>query len=171
MKLAIHEPINNEIANRILEEVLKARSCRRDPNIFLYINSPGGDVDAGYSIYESLRMSGKRVITYATNNVYSCAVLIYLAGEYRFAHNHSSFMIHEPYHETGDDRMTSKNYSRNLNELNECIDNFFSLICSRCNLTMPKLKKFLQKAPDGEWYFRTDLAMKLGIVHEIGLPG
>lgn len=170
MKLAINEPITNDTANKVLEEVIIGRHIKHDPNLIIYINSPGGDVDAGYAIYESLRMSGKRIITYAANHVYSCAVIIYLAGDLRYAHNYSTFMIHEPYHESCDDKMTYKSYNRNLNELNSCINEFFDLICERSELTPTKLKKYLQKAPDGDWYFRTELAMKLGVVHEIGLP-
>jgi len=172
VKLAIMEPISNETVNRVLEEVLIGRSNRRDPNIFVYINSPGGDVAAGYAIYETLRLSGKRVITYAVNHVYSCAVLIYMAGDVRCANEHSSFMIHEPYHELGDDKMNVKAYQKNMEELTECIDGFFDVLCRGTpHLTPAKVKKYLQKAPEGDWYFKSDVAKRLGIVHEIGMPG
>jgi ATP-dependent Clp protease protease subunit len=170
VKLAIMEPISNETVNKVIEEILICRANRRDPNIFLYVNSPGGDVDAGYAIYEALRLSGKRIISYAVNHVYSCAVLVYLVGDMRFANNYSNFMIHEPYHELGDDKMNFKAYQRNIGELTECIDGFFKLICDRTELTPAKIKRYLQKAPEGEWYFKSDLAKKIGIVHEIGMP-
>jgi len=165
------EPISNETVTKVLEEVLICRANRRDQNIFLYINSPGGDVDAGYAIYETLRLSGKRIISYAVNHVYSCAVLVYMAGDIRFANPHSDFMIHEPYHEISDDKMSVKGYQKNMEDLSECVNEFFNVICSRTeHLTIAKLKKYIQKAPEGDWYFKSDLAMKLGITHEMGMP-
>jgi ATP-dependent Clp protease protease subunit len=170
VKFAITEPITQETVNKVLELVLVSKSNRRDDNLFIYINSPGGDVDAGYAIYELLRLSGKRVVTYAVNQVYSCAVLLYLAGDYRFANNHSTFMIHEPYHELPNEMMTRKVYKANMDELDECVNGFFSVICERSNLTMEKIRKAILKAPEGDWYIKLEQAMKLGIVHDIGLP-
>jgi ATP-dependent Clp protease protease subunit len=170
VRFSITEPITHETVNKVLELVLMSKGNRRDDKIFLYINSPGGDIDAGYAIYELLRLSGKKIITYAINQVYSCAVLVYLAGDYRFANNHSMFLIHEPYHEISDDKLTIKGYKENIEDLNECVNGFFKILCERSELTMDKIKKALQKSPEGDWFLKIEQAKKLGIVHEIGLP-
>lgn len=173
MRLAIMEPITNETVNKVVHEVLLSKANRRDPTIYVYLNSPGGDVDAGYAIYETLRLSGKNIITYAANNVFSCAVIIYLAGELRFANEYSNFMIHEPYHEIcgeGSSKLNLDEYKKSIDDLTTCIDGYIKLITKRTGLSAAKIKKYIKDAPDGDWYFKTDLAIKLGIVHHIGMP-
>jgi len=169
MRISIFEPITDDTANRVVEEILNQKYNRKDEYICVYINSPGGDVDAGFSIYETLRLSGKYIVTYAVNHIHSCAIIIYLAGQQRFANNYSNFLIHDPYHEV-DDRMSVKKYKQNAIELEKCIDDYFQLICDRSKLTIPKIKKYVKNAPEGDWYFKADVAMKYDMVHQIGFP-
>jgi ATP-dependent Clp protease protease subunit len=169
MRISIFEPITDDTANRVVEEILYQRGNRKDEYLFAYINSPGGDVDAGYAIYEAMRLSGKYVVTYAANHIHSCAIIIYLAGEQRFANNYSNFLIHNPYHEI-DDRMTVKKYKQHSDELEQCIEGYFKIICDRSKLTIPKIKKKIKNAPEGDWFFKADEAMSLGIAHQIGFP-
>lgn len=169
MRISIFEPITDDTANRVVEEILYQRGNRKDDYLFAYINSPGGDVDAGYAIYEAMRLSGKYVVTYAASHIHSCAIIIYLAGEQRFANNYSNFLIHNPYHEI-DDRMTVKKYKQHSDELEQCIDGYFKIICDRSKLTIPKIKKKIKNAPEGAWFFKAEEAMSLGIAHQIGFP-
>lgn len=65
----------------------------------IYINSPGGSIPASLAIYDIIRSyidKGYKINTIACGHVASCGVLIFLAGEYRFAYKHTSFFIHTP---------------------------------------------------------------------------
>jgi ATP-dependent Clp protease, protease subunit len=140
-----------------------------DPTIYVYINSEGGDFSAGMCMYEALRLSGKKIVTFGMWQVCSAAVLVYLAGDERFAHNYTEFLIHEVQQEGGDDGK-AKDKKRSADELENDNDRMFSLIAERTNLTKARIKKNIAKAPNEDWKFCTDDAKRYGIVHEIGLP-
>jgi len=168
MEIVIAEPITEETVNRVLVEMLMKKD---DDEIIVYLNSHGGDVEAGYAIYELFKLSGKKIITYAVNNVFSCAIVIYLAGDERYASNYSNFMIHEPYHAYGEDAgLGSKEYRQQLKVIKKTVEEYFKVISKHTLLTPQKIKKYIQTSDDGDWGFKTPLAKKLGLVTKIGLP-
>lgn len=165
MNIIIAEEISNATVTYVLKEML---TNSKDPQINVYINSEGGELDAAYAIYELLRLSGKRVITYALNNVCSAAVVIYLASDERLASNYSTFMIHEPSHEYGDGaRFGTTKYKNNIKDLNKITEDYFKLIAKHTSLTIIRIKN---ATADTDWYFKTAHAKKLGLVTKIGLP-
>ena len=81
----------------------------------VYINSPGGEVECGYALYEILKLTGYKIITYAINECFSSAITVYLAGDERCATTYSTFMVHEPYHEYDNEtNLTTKSYKMSL---------------------------------------------------------
>lgn len=177
MDILIAEPITNATVNRVLFEILERKNSEEgfiDESLMVYVNSPGGDVEAGYALYEILKLTGRKIYTYAINEVFSCAVVIYLAGDERYATNRSNFMIHEPYHELESDEngvnMTTSTYKKNLKELEDATNEYFKLIAQNTDLTPQKIRKNINKTRNGDWYFRAEMAQKLGLVTEIGVP-
>jgi ATP-dependent Clp protease protease subunit len=173
MDIFILEPISNTTVNHVLQEIIKQKESK-DEDLRVYLNSPGGDVQAGYAIYELLKLSGRKVITYAINEVFSCAVAIYLAGEERYATNYSQFMIHEPYHEFEQDdnsglSMTTSSYKKNLKELEEVTNEYFKVISKHTALTPQKIKNAISKTKSGDWYITAVQAKKFSIVTKIGV--
>jgi ATP-dependent protease ClpP protease subunit len=170
MNLFIFGDITTEMTNQLIRDVVETK----DSVIYVYINSEGGLGDCDYAIYEALRLSGKRIVTHAVQNVCSAAVTVYLAGDERYATNKANFMIHEAYHVDEKDseevKNTTRSYKMNLRDLRSITDSYFKLICSRSTLTMTKLKNYVHKAPNGDWTFGTALAKKYGIVHKVGFP-
>jgi len=61
------------------------------------INSPGGDVFDGIAIYNSLKNSGKKVITYNDSLAASIASVIFMAGEKKVMYDTSELMVHKPW--------------------------------------------------------------------------
>jgi ATP-dependent Clp protease protease subunit len=171
MDIFILEPITNNVVNRVLQEIV-ANKANKDSTLMVYINSVGGDVESAYAIYEILKLSGRKVITYAVSEIFSCAVTVYLAGDERYATEYSNFMIHEPYHEFEQDEnglnMTTTSYKRNLKELEEVTNEFFKLISRNTTLTPQRIKNFIHKSKNGDWYFRSGFAKKIGMVTKIG---
>jgi ATP-dependent Clp protease protease subunit len=91
-------PINDDVANLIIAQLLflEAESPERD--IYLYINSPGGVASAGLAIYDTMQFIEADVCTYCMGMSASAAALILAAGTpgKRFALPHSRIMIHQP---------------------------------------------------------------------------
>jgi len=138
----------------------------------VYINCDGGEGTCDYAIFEHLRLSGKKIITHAVDQVCSSAITVYLAGEERYATEYSQFMIHKPFHQTQEahERLTEDRYQKDCKELKLLTIEYFQLIASRSNLTTQKIRYYVSKARDGEWWFSSKDAKALGIVTNIGFP-
>jgi hypothetical protein len=79
-------------------------------------------------------------------------------------------MIHEVYHDLNTEKKTIDSYRKNITELKNSTDGYFKLIANRTKLSLTRLKNFVKKAPEGDWFFDITVAKTEGIVMEIGLP-
>lgn len=171
MFICVNEEITNATVNRILEILLT--KDQEDKNITVFINSQGGCVDSGYAVHDLLRLSGCNITTYAVSEVFSSAIIIYLAGDIRYATEHSSFMVHEPFHEyeaNSSSSMTAHSYRKNLKELQDSTNEYFKLISKYTTLTPQKIKNYISKADSGDWFFKASAAKNFGLVMRIGVP-
>jgi len=172
MDIFISGIISNTTVNHVLQEILKKEKLQ-SKTVTVYINSQGGDVESGYAIYEILKLSGLKVITYAISKVFSSAITVYLAGEERYATNYSNFMVHEPYHIYDEEdviEMTTTSYKKYLKELQGATNEYFKLISKHTKVTPQTIKKYIAKETEGDWYFQAEIAKKLGFVTKIGVP-
>lgn len=64
--------------------------------ITLFINSPGGEVDSGLAIYDTMRAIGCPIRTVCTGTAASMAAILFLSGDKREMLPHSKVMIHDP---------------------------------------------------------------------------
>ncbi len=89
--------INKELAEKIIRQLLVLEADSSDP-IRLYIDSPGGDADAGFSIFDMIRFINAPVYTIGIGLVASAAAIVLLASpkERRFAFPNSRYLIHQP---------------------------------------------------------------------------
>ena len=78
----------------VLNQIQSASSAE---SLTIHINSQGGDVDAGFAIYDILRSVGKPITTIIEGQCYSIATVIALAGDSRLATQNSGFLIHNPW--------------------------------------------------------------------------
>ncbi len=89
--------VSEELAERIIRQLLILDADNTDP-IYLYIDSPGGDVYAGFAIFDTIRFISSPVTIIGTGLIASAAALILLAvpKERRFGLPNSSYLIHQP---------------------------------------------------------------------------
>lgn len=89
--------IDKESADTIIKQLLVLDGESSEP-IKLFINSPGGDVDAGYAIYDMVRFIASPVTMIGMGLVASAAVLVLLAvpAERRIGLPNSTYLIHQP---------------------------------------------------------------------------
>lgn len=90
-------PINDDIANLIIAQLLFLESENPEKDIKLYINSPGGVVSAGMAIYDTMQYVKPDVQTICVGQAASAAALLMTAGKKgkRFSLPNSRFMIHQ----------------------------------------------------------------------------
>ena len=91
-------PVTDESANLVVAQLLFLESENPDKDIFFYINSPGGSVTAGMSIYDTMNFIKPNVSTLCWGQAASMGAFLLSAGEKgkRFALPNSRIMIHQP---------------------------------------------------------------------------
>jgi len=91
-------PVEDHMANLVVAQLLFLESENPDKDIHLYINSPGGAVNAGLAIYDTMQFIKPDVSTVCIGQAASMGALILTggAGGKRFALPHSRMMVHQP---------------------------------------------------------------------------
>lgn len=89
--------VNKDSADRLIKDLIVLESESNDP-VSIFVNSPGGDVDAGFAIYDMIRFVSCPVTMVGMGLVASAAALILLAvpAERRVGLPNSSYLIHQP---------------------------------------------------------------------------
>jgi ATP-dependent Clp protease protease subunit len=91
-------PVNDATANVVVAQLLFLESENPDKDIFLYINSPGGSVSAGLSIFDTMNFIKPDVSTLCMGMAASMGSFLLMAGARgkRFALPNARVMIHQP---------------------------------------------------------------------------
>jgi ATP-dependent Clp protease, protease subunit len=91
-------PVNDDVANVIIAQMLFLDADNPERDIFLYINSPGGSVSAGLAIYDTMQYMKSPVNTICMGLAASMGAFLLAAGRNgkRSALPHSRIMIHQP---------------------------------------------------------------------------
>ena len=95
----IGSPIDDNIANLVIAQLLFLQTEDSDKDINLYINSPGGSVTSGLSIYDTMQFIKPDVNTYCIGQAASMASVLLSAGKKgkRYALPYSRIMLHQPW--------------------------------------------------------------------------
>ncbi|MEP7281216.1 MAG: ATP-dependent Clp endopeptidase proteolytic subunit ClpP [Rubrivivax sp.] len=91
-------PINDQSANLVCAQMLFLESENPDKDIFLYINSPGGSVSSGLSVFDTMNFVKPDISTLCLGMAASMGSFLLMAGAKgkRFALPNSKIMIHQP---------------------------------------------------------------------------
>lgn len=89
-------PINDAVANAVTAQLLFLESQEPDKDIFMYINSPGGDVSSGIGIYDAMQYVKPDINTVCTSHAMSMGCFLLAAGTAgkRYALPHARIMMH-----------------------------------------------------------------------------
>ena len=91
-------PIDDQVANLIIAQMLFLASEDPEKDISLYINSPGGSITAGMAILDTMRLVEPAIVTFCVGQAASMAAVLLACGTKgkRYALPHSRVLIHQP---------------------------------------------------------------------------
>lgn len=94
----VMQGIDDKLQAKVTSQLLVLEAIDPDAPVTVFINSPGGSIDAGFGIYDMLKFISCPVRTIGAGVVASAAVLVYLGGDKgsRLAFPNSRFLIHQP---------------------------------------------------------------------------
>jgi ATP-dependent Clp protease protease subunit len=92
-------PIDDQVGNLVMAQLLHLESDDPDKDINLYINSPGGDITSLFAVYDTMQYIRPDVSTIVMGQAASAAAVLLAAGARgkRFALPHSRVLIHQPH--------------------------------------------------------------------------
>ncbi len=96
--MLLAEPITKDLAERVCSKLLLLEQDSESKPITLYINSPGGDVDAGFAVFDMARFIAAPVRCISAGLAASAAVVVLLAApkQRRLSLPNSRFLMHQP---------------------------------------------------------------------------
>ena len=155
-------PINDEVANLVIAQLLFLQSEDPKKEISLYINSPGGVVTAGLAIIDTMRHIQPPVSTVCVGMAASMAAVMLAAGEKgkRFVLPNAEVMIHQPHGgaegQAADIEITAKQIIKLRERLNKIL----------ADATGQPLKK-IEADVDRDFFMTAEESVKYGIVDKV----
>ncbi|MBE6148292.1 MAG: hypothetical protein E7167_02085 [Firmicutes bacterium] len=128
--------------------------------IKIYIDSPGGDLIATFTMINSIRMSKTPVWTINIGAAYSGGFFTFIAGHKRFAYPLSSFLFHEGSTGTSGDAGKFRNFA---DFYKKELDNLKKVVLEYTDITEEDYEKHI----NDDWWFTAKEALEYGICDEI----
>ncbi len=155
-------PIDDEVANLVVAQLLFLQSEDPKKDISLYINSPGGVVTAGMAIYDTMQAVSCDVRTYCMGQCASMGAVLLCAGApgKRFALPNSRIMIHQPW---GGAEGTAADVNIQVQELLRMKSMLNGIIARHCGCTAAKVAKDTER----DHFMSAGEALKYGLVDEV----
>ena len=156
--------MDDQSANLVVAQLLFLESENPDKDIFFYINSPGGSVSAGMSIYDTMNFIKPNVSTLCLGQAASMGAFLLSAGEKgkRFALPNSRIMIHQPLISGGLSGQASdiEIHAKELLKLKEKLNRLFAKHCGRDLAD-------LERDTDRDNYMSAEEAKEYGLVDQV----
>ena len=155
-------PINDEIANVVIAQLLFLEAEEPEKDIMLYINSPGGHVTAGMAIYDTMQYVRCDVATICMGQAASMGAFLLASGTKgkRFALPHSRVMIHQPLAgfqgQATDIDIHAKEILKTRDTLNE-------LLSKHTGKPVSKIKEDTER----DYFMSSDEAKNYGLIDEV----
>jgi ATP-dependent Clp protease, protease subunit len=155
-------PIDDNVGNLIMAQLLHLESEDPDKDISLYINSPGGDVSALLAIYDTMQYIKPDVSTIVMGLAASAAAVLLLAGQKgkRYALPHSRVLLHQPHGGAQGQAVDIEIQAREIIRLRKLLD---SIIATHTGQTLEKV----EKDTDRDFILTADEAKEYGVIDEI----
>ena len=151
--------INDNVANIVISELLYLDN-QNNEDIYLYINSPGGSITSGMSIYDTMNFIKSNVITIGLGMCASMAAFILASGNKRYSLPNTEIMIHQPLGgaqgQATDIKIAAERIIKLKNKLNK-------ILASKTNQNIKKI----QIDTERDNYFDAYEALEYGLIDAI----
>jgi ATP-dependent Clp protease protease subunit len=158
------QDVNPASANELIKQLMYLDREDDTAEITLYINSPGGSVQDGLTIYDVITLLHAPVRTVCLGFCASMGAILFLAGEKREMMRHGKIMIHDPsyaHHDIGGRK--PHEIQAELDDLNRCREELARIIAERTGQPLEKVYEVTAK----DTYFNADEAVAFGIATNI----
>ncbi len=155
-------PVDDDVANLIIAQLLFLESEDPKKDIFLYVNSPGGSVSAGLGIVDTMNHIKPDVATVVVGMAASMGSIILASGAKgkRFALPNAEVMIHQPWGgaqgQAADIEITARHILATRDRLNK-------MLAKASGQTLEKVEKDV----DRDFFMTADEAKKYGLVDQV----
>jgi len=156
----IGTPIDDNVANLVVAQMLFLQSEDAHKDINLYVNSPGGTVTAGFAIYDTIQFIKPDVCTYCIGQAASMGAVLLAAGAKgkRFALPYSRVMIHQPW---GGTQGTASDISIQAKEILRVKKELIEILAKHTEQSIEKIeadsdRDFFMTAPEAKDYGLVD---------------
>ena len=159
-------PIDDDVANLVIAQLLFLQAEAPNQDINLYINSPGGSVTAGLAIYDTIQTISCDVKTVCLGQCASMGAVLLAAGTpgKRFALPHSRIMIHQPWGGAQGTAADIEIQSKEIMRLRTILNTILS------NHTGKELKK-IERDTNRDFFMSAAEAVEYGIVDSVYTSG
>jgi len=153
--------INKDLAEKTIRQLILLEDMGDDP-IRIFIDSPGGDADAGYAIFDMIRFVKPKVWTIGMGLVASAAAIIQLASpkEFRVGLPNSHYLIHQPLSGIRGVATDIEIHARELEKLRAKIN---KLISDETGIPFEQV----EKDTDRDFWMNAEEAVKYGLISRI----
>ena len=155
-------PIDDTIANLVCAQLLHLESENADRDISLYLNSPGGDVNSLFAIYDTMQYIKPDIVTICFGQAASAAAVLLAAGKEgkRLALPHSRVLLHQLYSgaqgQVSDIEIANKEVQRQRVQLEEVLAKHTG-----------KTTKKIREDSDRDFIMNAEQALKYGIIDKV----
>lgn len=159
----IGTPIDDNVANLVIAQLLFLEAEDPERDISLYINSPGGSITAGLAIYDTLQFIKNDVSTICVGQAASMAAVLLACGtaKKRFALPHAKILIHQPWMsglqgQATDIEIHAKEILRMRTSLNQ-------ILADHCHQPVERIEKDVER----DYIMTAEQSKDYGIIDEV----
>ena len=160
----ISEGINSAVAKRVINSLLIFDEENSAKPVYIYLNSPGGEVNSGFAIYDTIRYIKADVRIITTGLCASIATIINLAApkKHRYSMPNGRFLIHQPLiggqiqGQASDLEITAREIIKTRKRLNE-------LLAQECGQPLEKVEEDTTR----DYWMTAEEALEYGLVTKI----
>jgi len=158
----IRGQFNQDMADSVVAQLLFLETADNEKDIFMYINSPGGELTALYAIYDVMTYVKPDIVTVGMGMCASAASFVLAAGTNgkRFALPNTQIMIHELSTGTQGKAGDVRNYVKHMETLHSRMADYY------VKFTGQKLSK-VKKDMERDYFMTSAEAIKYGLIDEV----
>jgi len=154
--------VNDQVASTIVAQLLFLEAQDPDKDIYFYINSPGGVITSGLSMYDTMNYIKPDIVTICMGQAASMGAFLLSSGTLgkRYALPNARIMIHQP---SGGAQGQSTDIQIQAEEIQRLKDSLNEIMAKNCG----KKAKQLEKDTERDNFMSSEEAMKYGLIDKV----